>query len=666
MNTRRLNGAARVCLALIGVLFLIPSAAPGAGKGKKKKDEDENKVDWKHPWASDRYFDYTDERWIKFDARKTSGRFYDEAHTTWELQADGRHRYTWDCVLKVNEPDSLSPILPLDYLDASRDTEVVEFEASYTSAGRVRKLGEDRLIEMSGDEGSLYVSGGRWLGLLVPRDEPGVLKIHFVAVQDPMGGAEDYFGGRVIVQPGPNTAKRTITVKAPESTPLKFHKRYFRVKPEETVDGGVRSYTFTFENLYHWWTDPGMPHLVDAFPALYFTNQESWEALGAVKSASWEESLVATPEIEAWAAALVEGVEGTLPRARAVHDAVADGWDYLGFYPGESGWVPHPAGDVHAARLGDCKDQSALMVTAMRSVGLDANPAVIWSGLRFKKPRVAAIISNHVIVHVADPEHEGGGFFLDSVDTGTGSWPVAQHLAHREALVLDPDGAFLATIELAGRESRLHESETVIRIEPGGDARLLIEERWHGEQANSRLGRRRSTDPHTWQRQLRERLARAVPGGRIETLEEGPDPVDPDVWLQTAEVVTDQLLIRSGSHARLALPWLHRWPTRVHVEQRRLHPRELHGAWTRSTIRLELPEGAQLLHHPGEGGEQRDDFSSALSSEVVDGELRVELQVEFQPGRMSRKHEEVRRNFHIGLARLQSRPVVLLLPEVTP
>ena len=661
-GTRR---ALKACLLLIAAVLLIPSVAP-AKKKKKKKDEDKAAVDWKHPWASDRYFDYTDERWAKFDPRKTSGLFYDEAHTTWELQADGRHKYSWDCTLKVNEPDRLPPILSLEFLDASRNTEILEFEASYSSAGRVRQLGEDRLIETSVDDGELYITGSRLLGLLVPRDEPGVLKIHFVGVQDPIGGAEEYFGSYVIVQPGPNTAKRTITLKVPEASQLKFHKRYFRLMPEETVEGGVRSYTFTFENVYRRWYDPFMPHTVDAFPVLFFTNLESWEALGAIKSASWEEQLVGSPELEVWATSLVEGLEGTLPRARAVHDAVADGWDYLGFYPGESGWVPHSATEVHAARLGDCKDQTALMVTAMRSVGLDASPAVLWSGRAFKTPRVPAILSNHVIVYVADPEHPEGGFFLDSVDTGTGAFPPAQHLARREALVLDPDGAFLATVPLAARESRLHESELSIGFEPGGAARLVIEERWHGEQANSRLRLRRRTDPHTWDRRLRERLLAAVPGGRIERLDEGPDPADPDVWLQTAELVSERLLVRTGDHTLVNLPWLDSWPTRVHVEQRRLHPRELHGLWSTAKIRIQLPDGAELVHHPGQGGEERDSFSAALSSELLGRELLVELDVEFQPGRMSRKHEEVRRNFHLGLALLQRRPVVLLLPEVQP
>ena len=654
---------ARACLLLIGLLILVPSVAPAA---KKKKDEDENKIDWKHPWASDRYFDYMDEDWSKLDPRKEHDLFFDEAHTTWEQQADGRHRYTWDIVLKVNEPDSMPAIMGLEYLDASRNTEIVEFEASYTSGGRVRKLGRDRLIETSIDNGELYITGSRVLGLLVPRDEPGLLKVRFVGVQDPIGGAEEYFGGNVIVQPGPSAAKRTITLKVPEQSELRFHKRYFRLKPEETIEEGVRSYTFTFEKLYRRWYDPGMPHAVDAFPVLFFTNMESWEALGAVKSESWEEQLVATPEIQAWATSLVEGVEGTLPRARAIHDAVADGWDYLGFFPGESGWVPHAAGEIYGARLGDCKDQSALMVTAMRSVGLDANPAIIWSGRRFKTPKVPAIVSNHVIVHVADAEHAEGGFFLDSVDTGTGDFPVAQHLARRKALVLDPDGSFLAKIPLAGRESRLHESDIAIRFDPGGEATLVVEERWHGEQANSRLGSRRRTDPHTWERRLRERLAKAVPGGRIEQVEEGPDPDDPDVWLQTAEVVTDQLLVRSGEHALINLPWLESWPTRIHVERRRLHPRELRGAWHRSRIRIQLPEGAELIHHPGQGGEERDSFSNSITSELIDRELQVELQVEFQPGRMTRKHEEVRRNFHIALAKLQRRPVVMLLPEVQP
>lgn len=665
MHRTRTTHAWRSCWLVVGLLIAIPSVAPAAKK-KKDKDEEKTTLDWKHPWASDRYFDYTDERWEKHDPRKEFDLFYDEVHTTWELQADGRHRYTWDVVMKVNEPESLPDVLSLGYLDASRNTEVVEFEASFTSAGRTRQLGEDRLIEVSDEPFGLYITGGREVGLVLPRDEPGLLKVRYVGVQDPMGGAEDYFGGAVRVLPGAACALRTITIKAPEGTDMQFHRRYFWLKPTEAVEDGVSSWTYTFEKLNFLRYDPAMPHRLDAFPALFFSNMASWEELGAIKSASWEEQLVSTEEIDAWAASLVEGVEGTLPRARAIHDAVADGWDYLGFYPGESGWVPHPAPEVHEARLGDCKDQSGLMVTAMRSVGLDANPAVIWSGRRFRTPKVPAIVSNHVIVYVADAEHADGGFFLDSTDTGMGDYPLPQRMSRRDALVLDPDGAFLASIAMADREHRLHDTEILVGFEDDGGARLTIEERWYGERANSRLGQRRRTDPHTWKRGLRERLTRAVPGGRVEQIEEGPDPEDADVWLQTAVVTSDELVVRNGEHAVINLPWLDSWGTRIHVEKRRLHPRELRGAWDRSRIRIQLPDGAELVHHPGQGGEERDSFSNSITSEVVDRELQVELEVEFQPGRMTRKHEEVRRNFHIGLAKLQRRPVVLLMSEVQP
>jgi len=664
--TRTSIHPARLLALLAGLALLVPSVA--VAKKKKDKDEDdEPKVDWKHPWASDRYFDYEDEDWSgKSNPRKDSDLFYDEVHTTLEQLADGRHRTEWEVVLKVNEPESLPALLPVERLDAGRNTEILEFEATYTSGGRVRELGEDRLLEVSPEEGSLYITGDRVLGLLLPRDEPGLLKIRMVAVQDPIGGTEEYFGGSVVVQEHARAALRTITLKVPEASRLWFNRRFFRLKAEETVEDGVRSYKFTFKHLRYRPWDPGMPNVLDAWPVLFFSNMETWEEIGAAKSEPWEEQLVATPEVQAWADALVEGVEGTLPRARAIHDAVADGWDYLGFYPGESGWVPHPAGEVFDARLGDCKDQTALMVTGMRAVGIDADPAVIFSGLRVKTAKVPAVVTNHVIVHVTDPEHPEGGFFLDSVDTGTGAFPVSQNLANREALVLDPDGAFLKKVPLAGRETRLHDSEVVIRFEADGLARLTIEDRWHGEAANGRLNRRRQTDPHTWDRRIRERLRKAVPGGRIEALEEGLDPEQPDVWLQTAELVTDRLVVHNGEHALINLPWLDSWPTRIHVEGRRLHPREIHGSWTRSKIRIQLPEGAELVHHPGQGGEERDAFSCSIDSQLVDRELQVELQVEFVPGRMTRKHEEVRRNFHLGLAKLQRRPVVLLMPEVQP
>jgi transglutaminase-like putative cysteine protease len=642
--------------AAIALVFVLPTT--GAAK-KSKEDDGEAKAVWRHPWAGPRYFDYTHEDWIQHDPRKEFDVFVERWDTTWELQEDGRVLYTFETELRVNEPDSLGPELYLDHISAARNTEIVELDASFVGGGRTDRLDESRLVQISNDKGR-YIGGDRIAALLVPNDRPGVLEIRFSAISDPMEGLEEYFAGAVRIQPPGAAASRTVTLRVPEAQELVFHKRHFRLRPVESVADGVRTYRFAFETLGFPRWNSGMPHTLDALPVLFWSNQASWEALGALLSPVWEPHLVATESIQAGADATVSELDGEAAAA-ALHDWIAERIGYLGFYPGEAGWIPHDAAACDAARLGDCKDQAALMVAAMRSVGIDANPALIHSGKPFALPRVPVLLFNHAVVHVADPEHPDGGYLLDSVDSGTGGHRPGQRLAGRQALVLDPDGAFLFDVPMAEATHRLHEDLALLELLPDGAVRVVLEERWHGEEANERTSARRRADPATWERKIRERLATTYPGAVIESIDEGLDPDDPEVRQLRVVLTADGLLHRTGDLVVLELPWLERWTGRVPVQERRLHPRQMVGAWRRSEIRVRLPEGSSIAYQPEPGGDAREMMTSSLTTDLVDGELRVVLSVEWKPGRLSRKQEIVRRNFVDEIRLLQRRPIVLRL-----
>ncbi len=642
--------AALFCLLLTG-------ARPDASA-----DEEEIKVSWQHPYLENRFFDYSHREWGDVDTADLPA-FYEASHSTYEYTADGDTLYTWEVVLDIREPEEMNPLIFLDWLSAHEDSEIVSFEGTFKSALRTDTLDASRLVEGGFDDGSRYVSEDRALALTVPLDRPGTLSFKVTTRSPAHDGLEAYFGGSLLVQKGYFIGARDISFVVPEGTPLRFETRFFGQKPLDVVADGKRTVTYRFRKLMPPRWDPGAPHSRDAFPSIFWSNQRSNADLGAILSGVWEPNLGASPAMVDFAAATVQGLETVQDKAVALHDAVADGWGYLGFYPGESGWIPHASEQCFDARLGDCKDQSALMIALMRSVGLTAWPVVVYAGTPLSPPKVPAILANHAVVWVEDPGEQAGGFLLDSTDTGTAAFPPSDWITGRKVFLVHPTEGRYLKIPRPGSSHRLQEDETTIDLQADGSARIHLVERWHGGAANRRSAARRSTPPAWWAQRQRERLAEKFPGATVTSMTEGEDVDDDNAFVLEAHLEAADALQIVGERGVLALPWPRGYRDDLWADGYRLHPRVQEGYEHRHRMRLHLPEGAELLSAPKPAQEVRDDWTYALTSEVVDRELRVDLAVSAKPGRVSSRMEEVRRNFFAALTEVQRRPVVLLLPE---
>ena len=72
----------------------------------------------------------------------------------------------------------------------------------------------------------------------------------------------------------------------------------------------------------------------------------------------------------------------TIARAEAVVRFVQDDIRYLGIELGEHSHRPHSASSVFEQRFGDCKDKVMLLVTMLRALGIEADPALVDTSLQ--------------------------------------------------------------------------------------------------------------------------------------------------------------------------------------------------------------------------------------------------------------------------------------------
>ena len=617
---------------------------------------------WEHPYLPDRMFDYRHGDWRGGDPLDWFGYRFKHAESTFEHLPDGSGRFTWDVVIDIDDPTTLPAILELGSLMGARATRIEEFSASFQSRSGTQELDQRRLVERSAAQHAMYFDGSTVLSFIPPRSEPGRLVIHLQTFSEPHAGFEDYFGGVQFIQASTVCVRRILRFRLPADQRLQFETRFVDTAPKTRVRKGMREYTFEFTELLPMFTQEGMPPSLDVYPSILYSNQPSWEDLGAMVADAWNPHLDSTPEMQAWAEEITAGLDTPAAKALAIHDAVADGWGYLGFYPGESGWVPHAATACYSARLGDCKDRTALMVVLMRAVGLAAAPSIIWSGEAFRTPRVPVILANHAIVHVADADAPP---FLDSVDAGIGAGRLRATLSDRDALVLG-DRPRLVRVPEPTRDHWREEDEAFVSVQPDGSASIFLARHWHGQEANERKAIYAGPNRVWWERALREQLLEEYPRATIDAISQGPHPDDDQVWRMEVTVTSRGFVERLGDYGVVTPPWSVRW-SELMVEDQRLHPRVVAGAWHQSTVRMFLPKGFELIRVPAgdtasSGGAMRATF------DVVEraGELELAIDVEALPARLEPGDEGSRRSFYKDIATWQDQAVVVRFPPAPP
>ncbi len=192
--------------------------------GAKKADEEAVEVTWQHPYLKDYRFDYDHNRKEPLDPKKFTVH-YESLDTSFEFLESRETISTQEYVLRYKDVDVVPQMLYLDTLDSARGAEVIEFEASFTSAGLTEKLDRSQVLEVSADDGGRYVDGDTALALVVPRHRLGTLTVKLRVRQDPFEGGQGYFAGFIPVPAGRTCATRSISITVPEGETLRFDQR---------------------------------------------------------------------------------------------------------------------------------------------------------------------------------------------------------------------------------------------------------------------------------------------------------------------------------------------------------------------------------------------------------------------------------------------------------
>lgn len=235
----------------------------------------------------------------------------------------------------------------------------------------------------------------------------------------------------------------------------KFNYKLYRSELElaETVDRNVKKMRLDGEALPPVRMEQGVPPWYGVYPWLEATEYESWEEVAAWARNLYQVPADLSPEIEAVLDKLK--AEAKTPEELV---AMALAWvqneiRYYSVVVGTSSHRPNHPNQTLRQRFGDCKDKSLLLVTMLRRLGIEAEPALVSSRARRRiadfLPTPAAF--DHVIVRARLGNQT---YWLDGTRTYQGralanlgfmdfgkALPIAAGPARELAEVIAPSGA---------------------------------------------------------------------------------------------------------------------------------------------------------------------------------------------------------------------------------
>jgi transglutaminase-like putative cysteine protease len=304
---------------------------------------------------------------------------------------------------RVTESEGLDVVSPLriDY-DPSYQQLLVHFLSARRGSQVIDLLRQAavKTIDLEGDLDRRRFDGRRSL-VIVPHDlrVGDVVEAAFTIV-----GSNPVFGrhsiGNVVLGVGRPVHRRySRLVMTGATSPLSIRLRAKASPPAQRTIAGTTEYVWDQADPPQVEYEGREPAWFESDPLAQFSDFDSWDAVR-----EWALPLYPprppTPAMAERVAEWRRASDGAEERALAALRFVQDDVRYLGFELGPNSHAPHTPELVLAQRFGDCKDKSYLLVTLLRALGIDADPALVDAtpGQRVADSIPSPFAFDHVIV----------------------------------------------------------------------------------------------------------------------------------------------------------------------------------------------------------------------------------------------------------------------------
>jgi transglutaminase-like putative cysteine protease len=194
-------------------------------------------------------------------------------------------------------------------------------------------------------------------------------------------GIRKSLGGRHAAWVGFEWAAGIVEVRVRQRAPRArvIHERGYNNPPAATEtesDGIVDRRWRTFERPSFKYEQLTPPWLLQS-ASIQWSEWRDWAEVAANFTPLYQEDAPLPADIQAEVKAIEASEKTPAGRAAAALRFVQGAVRYLAISMGEGGFTPRPYEQICSTRYGDCKDKSKLFVAVARSLGLEADPALV-------------------------------------------------------------------------------------------------------------------------------------------------------------------------------------------------------------------------------------------------------------------------------------------------
>jgi transglutaminase-like putative cysteine protease/tetratricopeptide (TPR) repeat protein len=354
------------------------------------------------------------------------------------------------------------------------------------------------------------------------------------------------------------------------------------------------------ENVAPLLQEPYMPPVSEVAQGMVMSTVPDWGTYLEWEKALLHDAFRESAEVRSLAARILSEVDGTQAKVERIHRYVMEEIRYQQDYEDNiAGVRPHAATVVAKRAYGDCKDKAVLFITLARLAGIKAEYALVKTrdfGPVHKDVPMQQF--NHAIVFVPGQPGFPEGRFYDPTADGLDVDVIRKDDPGTLALVLDPESGAHQWREIPYQAPSANSQifRTHLKLTKDGSASGLFEVQARGYYGSS--FRRLARNEQQLGQSVQLLASYLMPGSTAASIE-GVDVTDLTRPARvTSHVEVPVLFRKEGSQLRGALPRIWRPENFFSLADRRYDlvlgtPSELE--WR---MKLELPEGAQVLRLP--------------------------------------------------------------------
>ncbi|MDP9035107.1 MAG: transglutaminase-like domain-containing protein, partial [Myxococcota bacterium] len=229
--------------------------------------------------------------------------------------------------------------------------------------------------------------------------------------------------------------------------------------------------------------EPLAPALSETVPTVVLSTFKDWSAFRSWYAEAVRGFTEPDAQVRDLAAQLTKRSRTREEKLRALFDFVADDIRYVNYVSGEW-WLPNRPQQLLARREGDCDDKALLLITLLKSVGIEAQEVMVQTRLTgqpsiVRAPRAAIPLFDHGIAFLPGPR---GGTYLDATSPQSRLGPLPSMDARAVALRMDGP-AEIVVLPSSSPEDHGVDATWTIRAADDGSAKIEGEERATGDDA---------------------------------------------------------------------------------------------------------------------------------------------------------------------------------------